>query len=90
MGSQGLADVDGVVWMRKRVELTAAQAAGAAELHLAKVDDCDEVWINGQRIGGQCGWELSRRYAVPAGTLRAGANWIAVRVTDTGGGGGIY
>jgi len=87
---QGLADVDGVVWMRKRVELTAAQAAGAAELHLAKVDDCDEVWINGQRIGGQCGWELSRRYAVPAGTLRAGANWIAVRVTDTGGGGGIY
>ncbi|MBB3293390.1 sialate O-acetylesterase [Mitsuaria sp. BK045] len=87
---QGLADVDGVVWMRKRVELTAAQAAGAAELHLAKVDDCDEVWINGQRIGGQCGWELSRRYAVPVGTLRAGANWIAVRVTDTGGGGGIY
>ena len=87
---QGLADVDGVVWMRKRVELTAAQAAGAAELHLAKVDDCDEVWINGQRIGGQCGWELSRRYAVPAGVLRAGANWIAVRVTDTGGGGGIY
>lgn len=87
---QGLADVDGVVWMRKRVELKAAQAAGAAELHLAKVDDCDEVWVNGQKVGGQCGWEQARHYTLPAGLLRAGANWIAVRVTDTGGGGGIH
>ncbi|WP_457322622.1 sialate O-acetylesterase [Roseateles sp. P5_E11] len=86
---QGLADVDGVVWMRKRIELKPAQAAGAAELHLAKVDDCDEVWVNGQKIGGQCGWEQARHYTLPAGVLRAGANWIAVRVTDTGGGGGI-
>ncbi|MBW8847585.1 MAG: hypothetical protein JF607_21680 [Burkholderiales bacterium] len=87
---QGLADVDGVVWMRKHVELKAAQAAGAAELHLAKVDDCDEVWVNGHKVGGQCGWEQARHYTLPAGLLRAGANWIAVRVTDTGGGGGIY
>lgn len=87
---QGLADVDGVVWMRKRVELSGPQAAGSAELHLAKVDDCDEVWVNGQKVGGQCGWEAPRRYALPAGLLRAGSNWIAVRVTDTGGGGGIY
>lgn len=87
---QGLPGVDGVVWMRKRIELNATQAAGAAELHLAKVDDCDEVWVNGQKVGGQCGWEQSRRYAVPAGLLRAGVNWIAVRVTDTGGGGGIH
>ncbi|MGQ3052417.1 MAG: sialate O-acetylesterase [Roseateles sp.] len=87
---QGLSGVDGVVWLRKRVELNAAQAAGAAQLHLAKVDDCDEVWLNGQKVGGQCGWEQSRRYAVPAGLLRAGSNWIAVRVTDNGGGGGIH
>jgi len=87
---QGLADVDGVVWMRKRIDLSAAQAAGAAELHLAKVDDCDEVWVNGKKVGGQCGWEAPRHYSLPAGLLRAGSNWIAVRVTDTGGGGGIY
>ncbi|HEY1392578.1 MAG TPA: sialate O-acetylesterase [Methylibium sp.] len=87
---QGLADLDGVVWMRKRVELNAAQAAGAAELYLVKVDDCDETWVNGQRVGGQCGWEQPRRYALPAGLLRAGTNWIAVRVTDTGGNGGFH
>lgn len=88
--SQGLADLDGIVWLRKRVVLSAAQAAGAAELHLAKVDDCDEVWVNGQRVGGQCGYDQLRRYAVPAGLLREGDNWIAVRVTDTGGGGGFH
>jgi len=87
---QGLADLDGVVWLRRKVELNAAQAGGAAELQLARVDDCDEVWVNGQRVGGQCGYDQSRRYAVPAGLLRAGANWIAVRVTDTGGGGGFH
>lgn len=87
---QGLPNLDGVVWLRKRIELKPDQVAGAAVLHLAQVDDCDEVWVNGQRVGGQCGWEQPRRYAVPAGLLRAGANWIAVRVTDTGGGGGFH
>lgn len=87
---QGLADVDGVVWLRRKVELSAAQAAGAAQLHLARVDDCDEVWVNGQKAGGQCGYDQPRAYALPAGVLRAGANWIAVRVTDTGGGGGLH
>jgi sialate O-acetylesterase len=87
---QGLADLDGVVWLRKQVKLSAAQARGAAVLHLAKVDDCDEVWVNGRRVGGQCGYSKLREYALPAGLLRPGANWIAVRVTDTGGGGGIY
>jgi sialate O-acetylesterase len=88
--AQGLANLDGVVWMRRRVELSAAQTAGAASLHLAKVDDCDEVWVNGQRVGGQCGYDQSRRYDVAPGLLRAGANWIAVRITDTGGGGGFH
>ncbi|MEO6281252.1 sialate O-acetylesterase [Roseateles sp.] len=87
---QGLPGLDGVVWMRKRIELGAAQAGGAATLHLAKVDDCDEVWVNGQRVGGQCGYDQQRRYELPAGVLRAGANWIAVKVTDNGGGGGFH
>jgi len=88
--SQGLAELDGVVWLRRRVDLTPAQSAGAAELHLAKVDDCDEVWVNGQHVGGQCGYDKLRHYRLPPGLLRPGANWIAVRVTDTGGDGGIY
>ncbi|WP_439390242.1 sialate O-acetylesterase [Ideonella sp. YS5] len=86
---QGLANLDGVVWLRKRVDLSAAQAAGAAELRLGTLDDCDETWVNAQRVGALCGFRQDRRYALPAGLLRAGANWIAVRVTDTGGAGGF-
>ncbi len=87
---QGLPGLDGVVWLRRHVTLTTAQAAGAATLHLGPVDDCDDTFINGQPIGTTCGWEAPRTYAVPAGVLRAGDNLIAVRVTDTGGDGGIH
>lgn len=88
--SQGLEGFDGQLWVRKTVMLSAAQAARAASLSLAMVDDCDESFVNGQRLGGACGWNQARRYALPAGLLREGANVIAVRVIDHGGGGGLH
>lgn len=87
---QGLPAFDGTLWYRRQVELTPEQAAGAAQLHLGLIDDCDETWVNGQRIGGLCQWDAPRRYTVPAGVLQAGRNVIAVRVVDTGGGGGFH
>ncbi|MBI3350659.1 MAG: sialate O-acetylesterase [Burkholderiales bacterium] len=88
--TQGLPGLDGQVWLRRHVTLTAAEAAGAATLHLGPVDDCDESFVNGQPVGNTCGWETVRVYALPAGLLHEGDNLIAVRVTDTGGDGGIY
>ncbi len=87
---QGLPGFDGQVWLRRHVTLTADEAAGAATLHLGAVDDCDDTFVNGQPVGQTCGWDTPRRYALPAGTLRAGDNVIAVRVTDTGGDGGLH
>jgi sialate O-acetylesterase len=88
---QGLDGFDGRLWYRKTLQLSAAQAATpAATLELAMVDDCDESFVNGQRIGGLCGWDVARRYALPPGLLHEGANVIAVRVRDDGGGGGIH
>jgi sialate O-acetylesterase len=87
---QGLDGFDGVVWLRRTVELTAGQAAGAATLQLGAIDDCDESFVNGRRVGGLCAWDTPRRHAVPSGTLRPGRNVIAVRVLDTGGGGGFH
>ena len=87
---QGLPGVDGAVWLRQHVELTEAQASGPATLHLGMVDDCDETWLNGQRVGGLCGWDTPRHWPVPAGLLKPGRNVVAVRVTDTGGGGGLH
>lgn len=89
--SQGLDGFDGHLWYRRTVELTAEQAATPqATLHLGQIDDCDETWLNGVRVGGLCGWDLRRRYTLPVGLLRAGANQIAVRVTDLGLGGGFH
>ena len=88
--TQGLPGLDGVVWLRRHVTLTAAEATGAATLHVGLVDDCDETFVNGQPVGKTCGWEAPRAYVLPAGALREGDNVIAVRVTDTGGDGGIH
>ena len=87
---QGLAGFDGVVWYRRHLKLSAAQAAGASTLRLGRVDDCDETWVNGTRVGGLCQWDAARSYPLPAGTLHEGDNVIAVRATDTGGGGGFH
>lgn len=88
--TQGLPGLDGLVWLRRHVTLTAAEAAGAATLHLGAVDDCDESFVNGRPVGKTCGWDTPRAYALPAGLLRTGDNLIAVRVTDTGGDGGLH
>lgn len=88
--SQGLPGLDGQVWLRRHVTLTAAEAAGVATLHVGRVDDCDETFVNGQPVGQTCGWDQPRAYALPAGLLHEGDNLVAVRVTDTGGDGGIH
>ncbi|MBT9491396.1 MAG: hypothetical protein IV107_03410 [Paucibacter sp.] len=89
--AQGLPDFDGRLWYRKTFVLSEAQTSRAnAVLHLARIDDCDESYVNGQAVGGLCGWDTPRRYALAPGVLRAGVNVIAIRVTDNGGGGGLH
>jgi len=88
---QGWDILDGIVWFRKEVSLTATQAAQAATLGLAMIDDSDEAWINGIKVGGlHNSYSVVRRYEIPAGVLRAGKNVIAVRVEDSGYGGGFH
>jgi sialate O-acetylesterase len=86
----GEPDLNGVVWFRKIFDLPAGAAGAAAELQLGMVDDIDTTWVNGVRVGGTVGYNVIRKYTVPAGVLKPGRNVIAVRVLDTGGGGGIW
>lgn len=88
--SQGFEDLDGVVWFRKTITINSADAGKAATLELAKIDDMDETFVNGTKIGSMTQWDQDRRYTIPAGILKAGKNTIAIRVTDGMGGGGIY
>ena len=83
--------MDGVAWYRTTFELTAQEAGAGATLGLGMIDDSDETWVNGQRVGATLNrWNTPREYTIPPQALRAGINHIAVRVTDTGGGGGLH
>jgi sialate O-acetylesterase len=86
----GEPDLNGVVWFRKTFDLPAGAASVPAELQLGMVDDIDTTWVNGVKVGATVGYNLVRRYSLPAGVLKPGRNVVAVRVLDTGGGGGIW
>ncbi|ESQ77412.1 sialate O-acetylesterase [Asticcacaulis sp. AC402] len=87
-GRADLVDLDGVVWLRKHVPLTAEQAAKPAVLNLGTVDERDATWVNGKRIGATVDYRTERSYGLPQGRLRPGDNVIAIRVVDEVGGGG--
>ncbi|HVX52562.1 MAG TPA: sialate O-acetylesterase, partial [Chitinophagaceae bacterium] len=88
--STKLGDLDGVVWFRKEVYIPASDTGKEAVLELSMIDDNDITYINGVRVGSTNAYNAKRKYVIPAGVLKAGRNVIAVRVEDTGGGGGIY
>ena len=86
----GLNDLDGIVWYRKEVTLNADIADKPLVLSLGKIDDFDESYVNGVLVGSTRSYNEDRLYRVPVGVFKAGRNVIAVRVEDTGGGGGFY
>lgn len=73
-------------------------AAETLVLFLGKIDDTDEVFLNGKRIG-QTGFDnsdddapyyrMNREYEFPAALLKE-TNTLAVHVYDGQGEGGIY
>jgi len=82
---------DGAIWFRKKIVLE--EMIQGAVLHLGAIDDRDQTYVNGALVGehmdaGQ--WQIEREYEIPDGILKKGENIIAVRVLDTGGGGGIF
>ncbi len=87
---RGFPGLDGTAWFRKTITISEADADKAGVIELAKVDDADETYINGVKVGSTQQWDELRRYTIPAGVLKAGKNVIAVRVVDNQGGGGIY
>jgi sialate O-acetylesterase len=87
---KALPGLDGVVWLRKLFNVRAEDAGKEATLELAMIDDNDITWVNGVKVGSTNAYNVKRKYTIPAGVLKQGINSIAVRVEDTGGGGGIY
>jgi len=89
---QSLPGFDGIVWLRREVDLPAAWAGRELAIEFGPIDDMDETFVNGTRVGAvqEVGrWQEARRYSVPASAVKAGKNVLAVRVVDTGGAGGL-
>ncbi|MBN1894443.1 alpha/beta fold hydrolase [bacterium] len=101
---QGHAGYDGYGWYRATVVIPSSLRAKAQKqrgfiLKLGKIDDVDETWFNGEKIGSTGGfppvyetrYDAEREYAVTPVRIRWDKpNVIAVRVYDSGGGGGLY
>ncbi len=83
-------NIDGVVWYRRTVTVPAAGAGKDLALSLGTIDDADVTWWDGVKVGETQAWNLARAYTVPAAQATAGDHVIAIRVTDTGGPGGVY
>jgi len=97
--NQGYRDYHGYAWYRKSFTFPKDTEGKSIFLSLGRVDDVDQVYINGKLIGatGQfppnylSAYNRNRIYDVPAACLKPGQqNLIAVRVFDEGGVGGIY
>ncbi|SFF02058.1 sialate O-acetylesterase [Thermoflexibacter ruber] len=89
--SAGLPNLDGVVWFRKEIEIPEKYLGKDLVLSLGAVDDSDETYFNGEKIGQTMQkYAEARVYKIPANKLKNGKNTLTIRVIDTGGGGGIY
>jgi putative membrane-bound dehydrogenase-like protein len=95
--ARGLPDFDGVVWFMRTVDLPAG--APASGLTLGRVGNVSEVWVNGLSVSPQLGGGrgaagggrgfIPPTYDLPAGTLRAGANTLTVRIQNNRNDGGF-
>lgn len=96
---------DGIAWYRTWFELPAKLSRKKLVLLLGKIDDLDEVYLNGERIGrtgriynnltririGGEEWLKFRAYEIPDDLLATDrSNLLAVRVYDAMVNGGIY
>jgi cephalosporin-C deacetylase len=102
--NQGYAGYDGCGWYRATFVIPSSMKKNAEKyngfvLHLGKIDDADETFFNGELVGNTGGmppknetkWDTPRAYTIPLSKiLWDKPNTIAVRVYDSGGGGGIY
>jgi sialate O-acetylesterase len=83
------ASFNGHVWARRRITLTAGEAAKGATLSLGVIDDLDQTWVNGVGVGSTFSWSAPRKYRLAPGVLRAGENEIIVNIGDSWGLGGF-
>ncbi|MFC6102085.1 sialate O-acetylesterase [Olivibacter domesticus] len=77
-------DARGSVWLKKEFTLPASVPTQEAMLHLGRIVDSDQAYINGVLVGSTGYQYPPRRYKIPPGLLRPGKNTLVVRVISQG------
>jgi sialate O-acetylesterase len=85
-----LSGIDGVVWIQYDIVLPESVDGKPAVMRLGKIDDDDNTWINGIKVGATVGYDIPRVYNIPSNVLKPGINRISIRIVDTASGGGVY
>ncbi|MBS2036771.1 hypothetical protein JST97_17405 [bacterium] len=85
--SQGYPGLDGSAWLRLHFEQDPALLPAQPYVLLGKIDDGDETYLNGHKIG-QEEYGNQRIYKAPRGYFKR-HNVLAIRVRDDGGEGGL-
>jgi hypothetical protein len=89
--NQGYDDYNGYAWYRKEVMVGSLPANTTIYMVLGRIDDVDEVYLNGKLLGGNgsfpptyiTAYDRERKYVIPKGYLQEnGENVVAVRVYD--------
>lgn len=89
---------DGFGWYRVHLKVPKKLKSTPLFLLLGGVDDADEAYFNGVKIGSkgrmhanfQTAWDKKRQYKIPANIIKYGKdNVLAIRVQDSSGDGGI-
>lgn len=86
---QGLKDLNGVVWYRKEIVIPKGMTETAAKVHLGRIVDADELYINGIKIAQTTYQYPQRRYNLQQGVLKEGKNFFVIKVSNTAGKGGF-
>ncbi len=79
---QGMPETDGVVWLRKEIELSDIDTNDSAILNMGLISDEDTTYINGINIGNTASRFFTRKYIVSSGLLKPGKNIITVRILN--------
>lgn len=85
-----LGDIDGIIWFKYTIRLPKEAEGKTAVMQLGPIDDDDETWINGIKVGETKGYSANRLYRIPENVLKEGENTITVKIIDSYGGGGFY
>ncbi len=89
---QGYSDYNGYAWYRKKFKMEETDDNTPLYLVLGRIDDADEVYLNGKLIGKSgnfppeyiTAYNKVRRYHIPKGILKMNAvNTVAVKVYDS-------